>query len=228
MDRDEAVRYLRQNGWLSRLPDAVQQDWLSGARFHQISKGERIFEVEDDPRFMVGLASGSVGAYLSYHHDETRLVLLYEEGNWFGDAAVITGERHRGTGVARTDCAILLVPATHVEKVNERHPDVWRHISMNVLFQIDSYLTLTEAALNRDPVGRVITMLISLKKLNPRHSVFNLSNEEVGQMTGLTRNTANKCLRTLETAGAIERSYASIRVSDLQSLELHLRENSTK
>ena len=99
---------------------------------------------------------------------------------------------------------------------------------MNVLFQIDSYLTLTEAALNRDPVGRVITMLISLKKLNPRHRVFNLSNEEVGQMTGLTRNTANKCLRTLESAGAIQRSYASIRVSDLQSLEVHLRENGIK
>lgn len=210
---------MRQNGWLSRLPDTVQQDWLSGARFHQISKGERIFEVEHDPRFMVGLSSGSVGAYMSYHHDEERLVTLYKSGNWFGDAAVISGNPHRGTAVARSDCSFLLLPVSHVEKVCERHPQVWRQISLNVLFQFDSYLTLTEAALDRTPVNRVIMLLLSLKRLNPQHTVFELSNEEIGQMSGLTRNTINKCLRELETIGAIERSYASIRISDLPALE---------
>lgn len=218
MDDDSAKLFLGRNGWLSKLPAALKEDWLQGARIVKRSKGEQIFTAQDDPRFMVGVAQGTIGAFVSYHPQETRLKMLYEAGSWFGDAAVLTGNAHRGSAIARTECTCLVVPSAHVDAVAARHPEVWRWMASNIVFQFDSFSTLTEAALNRDPTCRLMTMMLSLHRMNPAHDTFDLSTEEIGQLVGLSRNTVSKSLHALAQANLIERRYASLRIKDIDAL----------
>ncbi|MEX0284835.1 MAG: Crp/Fnr family transcriptional regulator [Paracoccaceae bacterium] len=222
MNRDEAESFLRQSGWLSTLPIALQDDWLQGARLVEVTKGDQMFAIQDDPRFMFGLAKGTFGALLSYHPQETKLMMLYGAGNWAGDAAVLSGNAHRGTAVARTECTCLAVPSTHIEAVATRHPDIWRWMAQNVLFQLDTFITQTEGALYRDPICRLITMMLSLCKLNPRQSSFELSTEEIGQMVGLTRNTVSKGLQILTKDGLISRRYRTLEIQSPTDLKTEL------
>lgn len=97
---------------------------------------------------------------------------------------------------------------------------------MNVLMQFDSYATITEAALTRDPISRLHIMMLSLRKLNPQQDSYDLSTEEIGQMVGLTRNTVSKCLKDLERAGLVQRSYARLQVRPVARLEAALAKRS--
>ena len=226
LGRDEATQFLSENGWLSNLPLAMRKAFLSGAKQIKVAKDEKVFLVEDDPRFMVGLAEGSVGALVSYNPQESRLITVYAAGSWLGDAAVLTQNVHRGTAIARTDCTCLIVPARHVYAVASQHPEIWRWMAMNVLSQFDSYATITEAALSRDPISRLVIMMLSLWKLNPRQDSYDLSMEEIGQMVGLTRNTVSKCLQELEHAGLVQRSYARLQLQPVERLEAELAKRS--
>lgn len=226
MNRDDATTYLSENGWLSKLPPDMRTAFLSGAKQINVAKDEKVFLVEDDPRFMVGLAEGSVGALVSYNPQESRLITVYAAGSWLGDAAVLSQNVHRGTAVARTDCTCLIVPARHIYAVASHHPEIWRWMAMNVLMQFDSYATITEAALTRDPISRLHIMMLSLRKLNPQQDSYDLSTEEIGQMVGLTRNTVSKCLKDLERAGLVQRSYARLQVRPVARLEAALAKRS--
>lgn len=224
--RGDAAKFLSENGWLSNLPPAMRKAFLSGAKQIKVAKDEKVFLVEDDPHFMVGVAEGSVGAFVSYNPQESRLITVYGAGSWLGDAAVLTQNMHRGTAIARTDCTCLIVPARHIYSIASQHPEIWRWMAMNVLIQFDSYSTLTEAALNRDPVSRLVIMMLSLRRLNPQQDSYDLSTEEIGQMVGLTRNTVSKCLQGLERAGLVQRSYARLQLQPVERLEAELAERS--
>ena len=57
--------------------------------------------------------------------------------------------------------------------------------------------------------------------LYPRTStVLELSQEEIGLLTGLSRQRVNQALRRLAEAGMITLSYQTIRVTDLPGLRL--------
>lgn len=228
MDFKDAANFLSTHGWLSTLPDDIREDWLSGVRLVKVAKGEQVFNIQDDPRFLVGVAEGTVGGIFSYHPQETRLVTIYGPGNWFGDAAVITNQAHRGTALARSECTFLIVSAIHVEAVAARHPTLWRRMAVNVLFQFDSFATIIEAAVNRDPTCKVITMILSLCKLNPYMVDFEVTAEELGEMVGLRRSTVANCLRDLEKLGFIERNYGKITILSVPLLQAELSKRTTR
>ena len=48
--------------------------------------------------------------------------------------------------------------------------------------------------------------------------VTRITQQELAELLGVTRATANAALRTLEDAGIIERGYGAIRVSDPEGL----------
>lgn len=226
MNRSEAQHFLCSNGWLSKLPNGFQKDWLNGARLAQLGTGEHLFTIEDDPRFMVGLAQGSFGALLGYGAQEMRLQMIYGAGTWFGDAAVVSGHAHRGIAIARSPCTCLIVPNGHVEQIAARYPEVWRWLAQNVLVQVDAFMTMKEAAFHRDPVEQLLYLMISLRKLNPLQADYELSTAEIGKMVGLSRNTVAKSLRALEYCNLVERKYARLHIPGITELQNALAKRS--
>ena len=99
---------------------------------------------------------------------------------------------------------------------------------MNVIFQFDSFVTMTEAALNRDPTCRLITMMLSLHKLNPHQDSFEISTEEIGQMVGLTRNTVSKSLSELRRINLVEPKYARLKIPSFEALEVELKKRTAQ
>ncbi|MDW3687371.1 Crp/Fnr family transcriptional regulator [Cupriavidus sp. CV2] len=142
-------------------------------------------------------------------------------GGWCGEGSVIKREARRYDVVAIRDSRVALVPDTvfHtllneslpfasfvVRQLNERMGQFIATVQNERLLSVDAR------------VAQAVAQLFH-PALYPRTSaVLELSQEEIGLLTGLSRQRVNQALRRLAAEGMVDLSYQSIRVTDLERL----------
>ncbi|AEI80072.1 transcriptional regulator [Cupriavidus necator N-1] len=142
-------------------------------------------------------------------------------GGWCGEGSVIKREDRRYDVIAIRDSQVLLVPepvfnmllaqslpfaSFVVRQLNERMGQFIATVQNDRLLGADAR------------VAQAIAQLFH-PDLYPRTSpVLELSQEEIGLLTGLSRQRVNQALRRLADAGMVHLSYQSIRVTDLPRL----------
>ena len=142
-------------------------------------------------------------------------------GGWCGEGSVIKRELRRYDVIALRDSEIMLVPAEifHtllaqslpftafvIRQLNERMGQFIAMIQNDRLLGVDAR------------VAQAIAQLFH-PMLYPRTSaVLELSQEEIGMLTGLSRQRVNQALQHLAELKLINLSYQSIRVVDLPGL----------
>lgn len=142
-------------------------------------------------------------------------------GGWCGEGSVIKREARRYDVIAIRDSRVALVPDTvfHtllaeslpfasfvVRQLNERMGQFIATVQNERLLSVDAR------------VAQAVAQLFH-PALYPRTSeVLELSQEEIGLLTGLSRQRVNQALRRLASEGMVDLSYQSIRVTDLERL----------
>ncbi|NUA26701.1 Crp/Fnr family transcriptional regulator [Cupriavidus basilensis] len=142
-------------------------------------------------------------------------------GGWCGEGSVIKREARRYDVIAIRDSRLALVPDTvfHtllneslpfasfvVRQLNERMGQFIATVQNERLLSVDAR------------VAQAVAQLFH-PALYPRTSaVLELSQEEIGLLTGLSRQRVNQALRRLAAEGMVDLSYQSIRVTDLERL----------
>jgi CRP-like cAMP-binding protein len=142
-------------------------------------------------------------------------------GGWCGEGSVIKREARRYDVIAIRDTRVALVPDTVFHTLlAESLP-----FSSFVVRQLNERMGQFIATVQNDRLlsadARVAQSVAQLfhPALYPRTSeVLELSQEEIGLLTGLSRQRVNQALRRLAAGGMVDLSYQSIRVIDLERL----------
>ncbi|MDB5885415.1 MAG: transcriptional regulator, Crp/Fnr family [Polaromonas sp.] len=143
-------------------------------------------------------------------------------GAWFGEGAVLKGEPRPYAVVAIRDSTIAFVPrATFLWLVDNSHAfSRWLIDQLNA--RLAYYVALVEGLRLGDVNTRVAYCLAELfnPQLYPNTQLrIEISQEEIGRLTGMVRQTAYRALHELEKAGLIRVQYGSIEVLDLDGLK---------
>jgi CRP-like cAMP-binding protein len=86
-------------------------------------------------------------------------------------------------------------------------------------------MTIIEAGRMRSPEHRVALYLSRLFWRSTRR--LNLTQEELGQLAGLSRQTVNRVLRALEAAGIVTLDFGRVAIVDDEALSAHLAATAT-
>jgi CRP-like cAMP-binding protein len=143
-------------------------------------------------------------------------------GGWFGEGSLLKDEPRRYDIVALRDSTVAIMPrATFMALLDESVP-FNRHIIVQLNERLGQFIAMVEHDRLLGPDARLARSLAAL--FNPvlypgSGPTLPISQEEMGQLVGLSRQRVNQALRALERAGLLRADYGSITVVDLPGLK---------
>jgi len=220
-DTSEAGRLrnvLGQGRWFGSLPQDLQQRILSGSRVRSFARGE-VIALEGAPASALSaVLDGEVKLVRQARQGHESLLWIAETGSWFGEYAVLTGEKILVTAIAKTPTRLLLLPKTELDRIVKDEPLHFRHFAMLAIGRISNYLKAYIHATSLHPEARLRGQLFVLSQmkideLGARAPVeLPYSQAELASLIGVTRQTVNQLLQTLVAKGLVEARFKHVRV----------------
>jgi len=148
---EEVRKHLRAVAILAPLPDDAHDAIAAATRIHRYSKGETILRrgAAGDSMFVVH--SGEVSVRVN-DPDETGAheVATLGPGSVFGETALLTGERRSADIVALDDVVALEIGKGSLQPVLQKHPELVKAISSQVMQRRDHLESLMEEAVEEE------------------------------------------------------------------------------
>jgi len=142
-------------------------------------------------------------------------------GAWFGEGAVLKNEPRQYSVVALKDSRVAYVPKDTFLWLLEHNHTFSRYVIDQLNARCGYYVGLVHNLRLHEAAGRVAFCLAELfhRQLYPvTDRTLGLSQEEIGRLSGLSRQNTNRALRELADAGMIAMEYGAIHILDLDGL----------
>ncbi|MDW4551501.1 Crp/Fnr family transcriptional regulator [Defluviimonas sp. D31] len=223
---DSDKETLETRGWLSSQPAAFRHAVLEAAQTFNLARGDVIYRLDDPPGGLYAVCEGFLDVLVAIHPDTPQFVHVARKGWWVGDAALITDTPRRAGLTARTEARIAYVPKEAMLRICGDNPDGWRHVAKLTVSMFDHALRIMSAQKLETPEDRVSATLLLLvgegqlfgRGSEGEQAEFPLSQLDISDLTGLSRNAVGPVLRRLQTKGAIELGYRHFKIVDRRLL----------
>jgi CRP/FNR family cyclic AMP-dependent transcriptional regulator len=217
--------HLNSFDWLEELSVEELEKLRANSSSQAFEAGDVIFEPESEPHDLYLLESGIVRIYrISEEGNETTFGYV-APGEVFGEL-VVFGDFSRDSYAAATRSSrVLRVASETFRELLEARPE----LALVVVRQIGSRFKRIEKRVEhlvfRDARARVAQILIELAEdfgrddEGQRVIEIDITQAELATLVGITRQTANSCLRELEVAEITGRRAKHIVVRDPERLK---------
>lgn len=142
-------------------------------------------------------------------------------GGWFGEGSLLKDEPRRYDIVALRDSRIAYMPRATFMALLDDSVAFNRFLLLQLNERLGQFIGLVEHDRLLGPDARLARGLAAL--FNPQlypgsRSTLPISQEELGQLVGLSRQRVNQSLHVLEAAGLLRVEYGAVTVLDLAGL----------
>jgi CRP/FNR family cyclic AMP-dependent transcriptional regulator len=215
------AQQLETHDWFPALAPAHRALVCAGVSLQHFAAGAMVARRGEPSRHWIGVHSGLVKLAIYDIDGRGATFSGVPEGGWCGEGSVIKREPRRYDVVAVRDSDVWLVPdqlfhlllaeslpftGFVIRQLNERMGQFIATIQNQRLLDVEAQ------------VAQAIAQLFH-PTLYPRTSlVLELSQEEIGLLTGISRQRVNRALGRLAELQLIVISYHAIRVADLEGL----------
>jgi CRP-like cAMP-binding protein len=222
--KSNAAAALAEHGWLSFTSPRFRAQVLSRLRVHEFKKGAAVYRAGDPPGGLWAIVKG--GEEIERPPEETTPHLLYfgTPGLWFGEAPLIVGNARLVTVIASRPSTLVTLPLSACYAILEDDPSAWRWIALMSVMTTELSIGFAADVLMRDPAKRTAAVLLRLAGV--RNRVFAaskpapiyLSQDKLGQLANLSRNSIGPILRRFVARGCIRIRYGAILVTNVRAL----------
>jgi CRP/FNR family transcriptional regulator, cyclic AMP receptor protein len=222
---DDARRLLAEC-YLFRELDADERDALFGrVRVRNYAAGETIFLMGSPGDSMMAVLSGSVRISVPSPEGKEIVLAILQPKEVFGEIALLDGKERTADARAMTACSLAILERREVLSFLARHPHVWPKlvgVLCSRLRNTDQHIA--ELALLELP-ARLANALLRLANAEQQASSgratlqIQLSQRELGNICGATRESINKCLRAWQRRGIVQIEESLITVANRTALE---------
>jgi CRP-like cAMP-binding protein len=204
--------------WYRSLPPELQQRILGASRVRDFAKGEVIALEGASPAGMSAVLSGEVKLVRQARQGDESLLFICEPGFWFGEYAVLTGEKTLVCAIAKTRARLLVLPKHEFDRIVEEEPRYYRHFATLALAYAGKILRAFVHGSSLEPASRLRGQLALICELKidsfgvdaPVELPY--SQAELASIVGVSRQTTNALLQALASDGLIELGFNRIRV----------------
>ena len=142
-------------------------------------------------------------------------------GGWFGEGSLLKDEPRRYDIVALRDSIVAYMPRATFARLLDRHIPFNRFLLVQLNERLGQFIAQVERDRLHGPEARLARSLAGL--FNPVlypgiGPTLPVSQEELGQLVGLSRQRVNQALKRLESEGLVSVEYGGVTVRDLARL----------
>jgi CRP-like cAMP-binding protein len=194
------------------LPPAVREGLRTAAPVRRFADGQIIQHKGDaaDGFWLIEEGAVSVGQFLE--GGDFRGVALLGPGDSYGELAVLAGRPRIVDAVARGEARLRHIGAAGFEAALASDAAAMRALLGAMAAQLQETLDLLAGFRRGSNAGRAAGLIANLTGGAAREVA--VTQQEIADLLGVTRATANGALAQLEKAGLIVRGYGTIRVPD--------------
>jgi CRP-like cAMP-binding protein len=142
-------------------------------------------------------------------------------GGWFGEGSLLKSEPRRYDAVALRDSHIALMPRATFTRLLDSSIPFNRFLLEQLNERLGQFIAMLEYERLLDPDARVARCLAWLFNpiLYPRIGQrVQVSQEEIGNLSGISRQRVNQALQTLEKDRLLRVEYGGLTILDLEGL----------
>ncbi|MCW2747832.1 MAG: Crp/Fnr family transcriptional regulator [Nocardioidaceae bacterium] len=220
---------LRQAPLFSGLDDEAAASLDATMPATNIRRGDVLFNEGDDGDQLYVVLEGKVKLGRTSPDGRENLLAILGPGQMFGELSLFDPGPRSATATAVTDVSLKSLGHDALMPVLREHPDVARAL----LHQLASRLRRTNEVVGdlvfSDVPGRVAKALLDLADRFGRkaddgiHVNHDLTQEELAQLVGASRETVNKALADFATRGWLRLEPRSVVILDLERLSRRAR-----
>jgi CRP-like cAMP-binding protein len=219
---DEAV--IRKAPIFTGLDASAADALRASMNLVKLRKGQSLFKEGDDGDHLFVVSSGKVKLGTKSVDGRENLLMILGPGDMFGELSLFDSGPRTATATAVTDSKLLALGQDKVIPWVKEHPEV----SLQLLARLASRLRRTNEVVGdlvfSDVPGRVAKALIDLgvkfgdKRTEGLFVNHDLTQEELAQLVGASRETVNKALADFAQRGWLRLEARSVMILDYERL----------
>ena len=189
---------LRKHPYFADLEPEAFEQLCRYAKHATLKRGATIFSKGDPGNSLVAVISGTVKISVSSADGRSAILNLIGAGETFGEVAVLDGQVRTADAIANTNCEIFLIDRREFLPFVRSQPA----LAMKFIELLCTRLRWTsdqvEQVILQNLPGRLASALIRLTekhKLAPKGRTIAITQQEISEMVGMTRESINKQLR---------------------------------
>jgi CRP-like cAMP-binding protein len=203
-------------------PEALDQ-LCRYAKHTTLKRGSTIISKGDPGNSLFGVISGTVKISISSPDGRSAILNLFGAGEIFGEIAVLDGMPRTADATANTNCEIFVIDRREFLPFVRSQPA----LAMKFIELLCTRLRWTseqvEQVILQNLPGRLASALIRLTekhKLAPGGRTIAVTQQEISEMVGMTRESINKQLRVWASRKWVRLEHGAIVVLDAEPLQV--------
>ncbi len=213
---------LRKHPYFADLAPEAFDQLCRYAKHSTLKRGATICSKGDPGNSLIAVISGTVKISVSSADGRSAILNLIGPGEIFGEVAVLDGQARTADATANTNCEIFVIDRREFLPFVRSQPA----LAMKFIELLCTRLRWTsdqvEQLILQNLPGRLASALIRLTekhKLAPGGRTIAITQQEISEMVGMTRESINKQLRVWATRNWVRLEHGAIVVLNAGPLQ---------
>ena len=212
---------LRQNPIFRDLePEALDQ-LCRYAKHTVLKRGATLFAKDDPGNSLYAVISGTVKLSVSSPDGRNAILNLVGPGEVFGEMSVLDGQPRSADATANTNCEIFVIDRRDFLPFVRSQPTLAMKFIELLCVRLRWTSEQVEQVILQDLPGRLASALLGLierRKPESESHTISITQQEISEMVGMTRESINKQLRAWVTRNWVRLEHGAIVVLDPAAL----------
>ena len=221
------LQFLRSLPLFEGISPAGQAALARAARLKLAPKGTFIFFQYDPANAVYLVWQGAIAIQLENADGHELVINEMNPGDCFGELGTLTGQPRSTSAEAIVDSELLLVPGAVFQSVLQQEPSLALRLLEITARRLQNSSKREEALAFHDAQQRLARLLLQLDQQASDKGYLTLSQEELAQRTGLTRQTVATILGRWRRRGWLLTGRGHIVLLDRRELNLLIQDLET-
>ena len=212
---------LAAGAWWQALQPLERERVLAEVEERRFSGGSVVMRKGELVDAWTGVIEGLVKINVVSMTGKTATFTGVGPGGWFGEGSLLKNEVRKYDVVALRDTRMAWMPQQTFDHLINTSIAFNRFLLTQLNERLGQFIAMVEYERLLEPDARVARCLSELfnPHLYPGHRAeIEISQEEIGYLSGVSRQRVNQALQTLARAGLLEVAYGRVRILDLAEL----------
>jgi CRP/FNR family transcriptional regulator, cyclic AMP receptor protein len=226
---EHAEEMLRRAPLFEALDEEETKALRAGVTDVALARGERLFDEDDDGDRLYVVLEGKIKLTRASPDGRENLISLVGPGEMFGELSLFDPRPRTMSASAVTDVRLAALAHDDLRSWLTGHPDVAMHLLAALARRLRRTNEVMSDLVFTDVPGRVAKALLDLaarfgtQEDEGLHVNHDLTQEELAQLVGASRETVNKALADFVARGWIQLHPKSVLVLDAERLRRRAR-----
>ena len=187
------------------------------SRVEHFAKGTTIFMKGDEGSGLMAPLKGQVRISVTSAEGKEIVLNIVRPGEVFGEIALLDGRPRSADAVTMTDCDVLVLDRREFIPFIKAHPDVALKLIEVLCARLRRTSEQVEDMLFLDLAARLAKTLLRLSR-DLKSTTIAITQKDLGQMVGLSRESTNKQLRAWERRNWVKLVKGGVALTDIEAL----------